>query len=68
MSVGKRASNETSMSNLGVIDNDNKGTLFQDEDIVSTLGLLGQPNEDVFCFKVISLKLNSSELVTKRRC
>ena len=55
------------LSNLGIIDNDNKGTIFQDEGIVSILGLLWQPNEDVFCFKAALLNVNSSELVTKRR-
>ena len=68
MSVVKWASNEPSLlSNLGVIDNDNKGALFQDENIVSTLGLLWQPNVDVFWFQVASLNLNPSGLVTKRR-
>ena len=68
MSVGKWASNEPSLlSNLGGIDNDNKGALFQDENIVSTLGLLWQPNVDVFWFQVASLNLNPSGMVTKRR-
>ena len=53
MSVGKWAANNCNLlSDLGVHNSELKGSLFEDEETVSTLGLRWSASEDAFCFKI----------------
>ena len=65
MKVGKWAVNNSALlTNVNVNNSTDEGTMIQEQDVVSTLGLKWLSSEDAFCFKVVQSDL--SDKITKR--